>query len=132
MNLLHPHSPLIQSPIHSRRNSQRPADNRTNTSQETRERLRPRLPVDNFHRGNVIVEEHAGDAALRVDALLVAFCRVVAAHECALVRCYGVLVRFNRALVAVGEAVRAQGGFVVGVVDGGGEEGVPAEREVGS
>lgn len=131
MNFLYPHSPLIQPPIHSRRNSQRPTDNRTNTRQKTRERLCSRLPVDNLHRGNIVVKEHTRDTTLRVDALLVAFCRVIAAHERALVRCHGVLVRFDGALVAVGEAVRAQGCFVVGVVDGGGEERVPAEGQVG-
>lgn len=126
MNLLHPHSPLIQPPIHSRRNSQRPANNRTNPRQETRERLCPRLPVDNLHRGNVVVEKHTGDTTLRVDALLMAFCCVVAAHERALVRGHRVLVCFDGSLVSVGEAVRTQGCFVVGVVDGGREKGIPA------
>lgn len=109
MNLLHLHSPLIQPPIHSRRNSQRPTNNRTNPRQEPRERFRPRLPVDNLHRGNVVVEKHTGDTALRVDTLFVALCCVVAAHERALVRGHGVLVCFDGALAAVGEAVRTQG-----------------------
>ena len=131
MHLLHPRNTLIQPPIHSRSNGQRPTDNSTNTGQKPRKSLRLRLAVDDLHGRDVVVEEYAGDTALRVDALLVALRGVVAAHQRALVRSHRVLVRFDTGVVAVGEAVRAERGAFVGTVHGGGEEGVPAEGQVG-
>lgn len=131
MHLLHPRNTLIQPPIHSRSNRQRPTNNSTNTRQKPGESLLFRFTVDDLHGRDVVVEKHAGDTALRVNALLVALRGVVATHQRALVRGHRVLVRFDTGVVAVGETVRAQRRAFVGAVHGGGEEGVPAEGEVG-
>lgn len=101
MQLLHLRNPLVQTPIHSRCDSQRPSDHSANTRQEPREGLRSRFAVDDFHGRDIVVEEHAGDTAGGVDALCMPLLAVVAAVERSSVRGYGVLVGFEAA--ALGE-----------------------------
>lgn len=131
MKLLHSNRALVQTPIHSRSHSERSTDDGTDAGQEAREGLGAGLPVNDLHRGDIVVEEHAGDAALGVQTLLVALGRVRAAHERPLVRGDRVLVGLDAALGALGDAVGAERGGVVDVVDERRDERVPAQREVG-
>jgi len=132
VQLLHPDSTLVQAAIDGRRDGQGASDHGAHARQEPREGLWPLLAVDNLHGGDIVVEENAGDAALGVEALLVALCGVAAAHQRALVRRDRVLVRLDAALGTVRSAVLAQRRLaVVHLVHGRGEERVPAEREVG-
>ena len=130
MKLLDPSNTLVETPIDSSSNSQCATDDSTHARQKAREGLRPRLAVDDLHRGDVVVDEDARDAGRSVETLLVALVGGVAAHEGALVRRHGVLVRFDAAGGAVAEAVGAERGAVEVVVHGGGEQRVPPEREV--
>lgn len=69
MQLLHLRNTLIQTPIHSRGDSQRPSNHSADTRQEARESLRFSFAVDDFHGGDIVIEEDAGDTARGVDAL---------------------------------------------------------------
>lgn len=132
VQLLNTHTTLVETAVQSRCHSQGSTNNGTDSSQETGEGLGPGLTVDDLHRGDVVVEEDAGDAARGVHALLVAFGSIVTAHERALVRGHRVLVGFDATLGAVGETVRAKRRFVVGAVNRRRESRVPAQRQVGS
>ena len=128
--LMHlPHGPvaLVQRAVDGRGDGERAADDGAHADQEARERLLPRLAVDDFHRGDVlrwrvcvsegkgtrqpqwggftyVGEEDTGDSAFCVQALLVAVLFVVAAVHAALVARDAVLVGLDAAVVAVAQA----------------------------
>ena len=54
---------FIQPSIYRRRNSQSAADDGADARQEACEGLWSRFAVDDFHRGDVVGEEDAGDTA---------------------------------------------------------------------
>lgn len=107
MQFLHPQLPLVQEPINSRRDCQRPADNGTDARQKPRETFWSRLAIDNLHRGDVVVEEDTRDATLGVDAPIARGVRRTA--DGSLVRGDGVLVRFD---AGASGTVLAQGNLI--------------------
>jgi hypothetical protein len=131
MSFLHSQGSLVQESVHGGGHCQRAPDHGTHARQETREGLGTGFTVDDFHRGDVVVEEHAGNAALRVDTLLVALGGVVAADQRPLVRSHGVLVRLETASRAMGGTVEAERGSLVALVDAARALGIPTQGQVG-
>ena len=66
MQLLQPRAPLVDSSVDRSSDCQRSADHRADPCEEAGEALRSGFAVDDLHRADVVAEEDAWDAAVRM------------------------------------------------------------------
>lgn len=92
---------LIQTTIDGGSDSESPTHNRTQSSDETSQRLALFLAVNDLHRRDIVGEKHAGDTAPCMLALLMTIGSIVSASETTLVACHRVLMCLDCTALAV-------------------------------